>query len=99
VRDLLFVPMNRNYYVYILAGRSRTLYTGVTNNLQRRMTEHRDGLVPGFTSKYHVFRLVQAEVFGDVRDAIAREKQIKARRREKKIRLIQSHKPGMGRFG
>ncbi len=70
--------MNRTYFVYILASRSRTLYTGVTNNLQRRIVEHRDGLVPGFTSRYRIFRLVHFEAFADIRDAIAREKEIKA---------------------
>lgn len=83
--------MSRSYYVCILASRSRNLYIGVTNNLSRRMIEHRDGLVPGFTSKYRIFRLVHSETFADIRDAIAREKEIKAWRREKKIRLIQFH--------
>jgi putative endonuclease len=81
--------MSRTYYVYILASRSRSLYTGVTNNLSRRLIEHRQGLVPGFTSKYRVFRLVHCEVFADIRDAIAREKEIKGWRREKKVQLIQ----------
>ena len=93
VRDLLLssASMSRSYYVYILASRSRSLYTGVTNDLSRRLIEHRRGLVPGFTSKYRVFRLVHFEVFGDIRDAIAREKEIKGWRREKKVRLIQFH--------
>lgn len=85
--------MNRAYCVYILASRSRNLYTGVTSNLQRRMVEHRERLVPGFTSRYGIFRLVHFEVFGDIRDAIAREKEIKAWRREKKIWLIERHNP------
>ena len=82
-----------SYYIYILASRTRSLYTGVTNDLSRRMTEHRDGLVAGFTSRYRIFRLVHVEAFGDVRDAIAREKEIKGWRREKKVWLIQSHNP------
>jgi putative endonuclease len=53
------------------------LYAGVTNDLQRRMIEHRQGLVPGFTFRYKIFRLVHCEQFEDVRDAIAREKEIK----------------------
>jgi putative endonuclease len=57
------------------------------------MVEHRDGLVPGFTARYQVFRLVHFEVFGDIRSAIAREKEIKAWRREKKIWLIKRHNP------
>jgi putative endonuclease len=69
--------MCNTYCVYVLASRSRNLYTGVTNNLERRMIEHRQGLVPGFTSRYQVFRLVHFELFGDIRDAIAREKEIK----------------------
>ncbi len=85
--------MNRTYCVYILASRSRNLYTGVTSNLQRRMVEHREGLVPGFTTRYRVFRLVHFEVFGDIRCAIAREKEIKAWRREKKAWLIERQNP------
>lgn len=85
--------MSNTYCVYILASRSRNLYTGMGNNLERRMIEHRQVLVPGFTSRYRIFRLVHFELFGDVRDAIAREKEIKAWRREKKIRLIESHNP------
>ncbi len=85
--------MSRTYFVYILASRSRTLYTGVTSNLQRRIAEHRDGLVPGFTARYRIFRLVHFELFGDIRYAIAREKEIKAWRREKKIWLIELHNP------
>jgi putative endonuclease len=81
--------MDKTYCVYVLASASRNLYTGVTNNLQRRLVEHREGLVPGFTSRYRVFRLVHYEVFNDVRVAIAREKEIKAWRREKKIWLIE----------
>ncbi len=65
------------YYVYILSSRSRTLYTGVTNNLARRISEHRQGLVPSFTSRYRIDRLVYYEPYQDVRAAIAREKQIK----------------------
>ncbi len=85
--------MNRTYCVYILASRSRNLYTGVTSHLQRRIAEHRDGLVPGFTTRYRIFRLVHFELFGDIRYAIAREKEIKAWRREKKIWLIERHNP------
>ena len=85
--------MNRTYCIYILASRSRNLYTGVTDNLERRMIEHRQGLVPGFTTRYKVFRLVHLETFADIRDAITREKEIKGWRREKKIRLIRRHNP------
>ncbi|HEV2349424.1 MAG TPA: GIY-YIG nuclease family protein [Terriglobia bacterium] len=80
----------KTYYVYILASKSRTLYTGVTNNLERRVVEHRRKLVPGFTARYNINRLVFFEVFHDALDAIAREKQIKAWSRIKKIALIES---------
>ena len=85
--------MSRTYWIYILASRSRNLYVGVTNDLQRRMMEHRQGLVPGFTSRYKIFRLVHCEQFADIRDAIAREKEIKGWRREKKIWLIGRDNP------
>ena len=85
--------MQQPYYVYILASRSRNLYTGVTNNLERRLAQHRFGLVPGFTKRYRIFRLVHYEMFGDIRLAIAREKQIKAWRRERKLWLIQRNNP------
>ena len=85
--------MSNTYCVYILANRSRGLYTGMSNNLDRRMIEHREELVPGFTSRYRIFRLVHFELFGDVRDAIAREKEIKGWRREKKLWLIKRHNP------
>ena len=85
--------MSQTYCVYTLASRSRNLYTGVTDNLERRMIEHREGLVPGFTTRYKVFRLVHFELFGDIRDAIAREKEIKGWRREKKVWLIKRNNP------
>ncbi len=83
----------RNYYVYILSSFMRTLYIGVTNDLQRRICEHKQKLVPGFTSKYDVDRLVYFEEFADVRDAIAREKQLKKWARLKKDRLIETINP------
>jgi putative endonuclease len=85
--------MPKTYVVYILASRSRTLYTGVTNNLQSRLVQHREKLNPGFTSRYNVARLVYFEVLGDIRVAISREKQIKAWRREKKVQLIERGNP------
>jgi putative endonuclease len=83
----------RTFCVYILASRSRDLYTGVTNNLERRMVEHREGLVAGFTSRYRISRLVHYEVFTDIRYAIVREKEVKGWRRKKKIWLIQRENP------
>lgn len=83
----------RDYYVYIMTNRSGTLYTGVTNDLERRGYEHRRKLVPGFTRKYDITRLVYYETTADVRDAIAREKQIKSWRRSKKVALIRGLNP------
>ena len=85
--------MNRTYCIYILASRSRNLYTGVTGNLEPRMVEHRQGLVPGFATRYRIFRLVYFEFFSDVRAAITREKEIKGWRREKKVWLIERNNP------
>jgi putative endonuclease len=81
------------HYVYVLTNHSRTLYIGVTNNLERRLQEHGEKKVPGFTADYLIDRLVYYEQFGDVRDAIAREKQLKGWRREKKIALIEKRNP------
>ena len=67
----------KTYYVYIMANKSRTLYTGVINNLERRVLQHRRKLVPGFTSRYKINRLVYYETFGDARAAINRETEIK----------------------
>jgi len=80
----------KTYCVYIMASASRTLYTGVTNNLERRVLEHRGKVVPGFSAQYNINRLVFYEACGDVRAAIAREKQIKGWVRKKKIALIES---------
>ncbi len=85
--------MSRQFYVYIMSNASKTLYTGVTNSLERRVSEHKQKLLPGFTSKYRATRLVYYEVFSDIRDAIAREKQIKGWLRAKKIALIESVNP------
>jgi putative endonuclease len=83
----------KTFYVYIMAGKFRTVYTGVTNNLERRVREHKLRLVPGFTSKYRIDRLVHFEAFNDVRAAIQREKQIKGWLRSKKVALIVSANP------
>ena len=82
-----------NYYVYIATNRSRTLYTGVTNDLVRRMAEHRASEIDGFTKKYRIKRLVYYQHTTDVNAAIAREKQIKKWRREKKLKLIEQMNP------
>ncbi len=78
----------KRYYVYILASLSGTLYIGITSNLEKRMVEHKEGLIRGFTKQYSVHRLVYFESYDDVRNAIHREKQLKGWRREKKIALI-----------
>jgi len=79
------------YFVYILTNRSGTLYVGVTNNLLRRLYEHKHKLIPGFTERYNMDRLVHYEHTPDVRAAIAREKQIKGWLRSKKVALIEEH--------
>jgi putative endonuclease len=83
----------RTCYVYILTNVSRTLYIGVTNDLERRMAEHRRKMSPGFTRAYNVTLLVHVEPFTSASDAIAREKQLKRWSREKKVRLIESENP------
>jgi putative endonuclease len=89
-----FCTAVKNYWVYIMSGRTRTLYVGVTNDIARRADEHKRKSVPGFTSKYHLDRLVYFEEHASIRDAIDREKQIKSWRREKKVALIESLNPG-----
>jgi putative endonuclease len=81
------------YFVYIMSNHSRTLYTGVTNDLFRRVTEHKGKLIPGFTRKYNVTKLVYFEETNDIREAITREKQIKGWIRVKKVALIKKENP------
>ncbi|MGR3292611.1 MAG: GIY-YIG nuclease family protein [Candidatus Scalindua sp.] len=83
----------RQYYVYILANRTKTIYTGVTNNLQRRIFEHKHLMTKGFAYKYKLTKLVYYEVGRDIKVAISREKQIKGWLRKKKIALIESVNP------
>ena len=79
----------KTYFVYIMTNQGRTtLYTGVTNSLVRRVSQHRQGDVPGFTHRYNINRLMHYESFNDIRDAIARERQIKGWSRAKKDALI-----------
>ena len=85
----------KEYYVYILSNKSGTLYTGVTNNLERRVYEHKNKLIEGFTKKYNINRLVYFESTDDVTAAIAREKQIKGMLKSKKIELIKIMNPKM----
>jgi putative endonuclease len=81
------------FWVYIVSSVSGTLYIGVTNYIEKRVREHKDGLIEGFSKKYKCTRLVYYESFDAVRKAISREKQLKRWRREKKIALIESINP------
>lgn len=80
----------RSYYVYILASKSQTLYVGITNNLERRVSEHKRKLIPGFTKKYNIDRLMYFQEFHDVNQAIENEKRIKKWNRNKKLFLIKT---------
>ena len=84
----------KNYYVYILTNKSKTLYIGVTNNLERRIFEHKNKLIDGFSKKYNLTRLVYFEVLNSIEDAIKREKQLKNWHRQWKINLIEEHNKG-----
>src|SRR5215216_1919073 len=85
--------MSKEYYAYIVTNKSRTLYTGVTNDLVRRVYEHKKKLIKGFTSKYNIQYLVYYEITSSIYSAIQREKQIKGWLRSKKIALIESTNP------
>ena len=91
------MPKNRRFFVYIVTNRPRShvLYTGVTGNLPHRIFQHKNKLIPGFTSKYNLTRLVYYEEFVYPDAAIAREKEIKAWRRSKKIHFDRSHEPSL----
>jgi putative endonuclease len=85
----------KNYFIYILASRKNgTIYIGMTNGLQKRVAEHKEGLNDGFTKKYEVNELVYYEIFDNPIDAISREKQLKKWNREWKTRLIEKSNPG-----
>ena len=85
--------MSNQCYVYIMTNRSGTLYIGVTSDLLRRVHEHKTKIIEGFTKKYRLSQLVYYEVGEDIREAIAREKQLKGWRRSKKVALINSRNP------
>lgn len=86
--------MNKQYYVYIMTNKRNTvLYTGVTGDLIKRVYEHKNNTIEGFTKKYNVNKLVYYEIFKNSASAISREKQIKAGSRDKKIILIESMNP------
>ena len=82
-----------NYYVYILTNKSNTLYIGITNDLIRRLYEHKNKLIAGFTKKYNIDKLIYYEVFDDPESAIQREKEIKGWTRKKKLELIKKVNP------
>ena len=87
--------MGNQYYVYIMTNKNnKVLYTGITNDLKRRIYEHKEKFVAGFTTKYNVSKLVYYEIFGDPENAILREKKIKAGSRQKKIDLINGMNEG-----
>src|SRR4051812_36116188 len=83
----------KQYYVYIMSNKTRTLYIGMTNNLERRVYEHKHKLIDGFTSRYDLTQLVWFEATNDVRDAIALEKRLKGWVRVKKVALIEDMNP------
>ena len=83
----------RTYYVYIMSSLSRSLYTGVTNNLERRVAEHKERRCGSFTARYNIDRLVYFEEFDDINQAIVRESEIKQMARRMKIALIESTNP------
>ncbi|MDA0988414.1 MAG: GIY-YIG nuclease family protein [Chloroflexi bacterium] len=85
--------VTNQYYVYILTNRTRRLYVGVTNDLLRRIYEHKQKLIPGFTSTYNLTRLAYYETTTDVHSAISREKQVKSWRRAKKMALVETINP------
>ena len=81
------------FWVYIMASKSRRIYTGMTNDIERRVREHKEGRIEGFTRKYRINRLVCVERFHYMGNAIAREKQIKGLDRSKRVALIESANP------
>ena len=88
------MPSQRRYYVYLLTNwNNKVMYVGLTNDLERRVYEHKHKLVEGFTQKYNVNKLVYFEETGDVNAALAREKEIKKWRREKKNNLVRAMNP------
>ena len=88
------MQQERQYYVYMLTSKTRRLNFGMTNDLTHRVWQHRTRLLKGSPSRYNINRLVWYESTSQVLDAIAREKQVKSRRREKKIELIEADNPG-----
>ncbi|MHB8139227.1 MAG: GIY-YIG nuclease family protein [Smithellaceae bacterium] len=87
--------MNKQFYVYIMTNKNNTvLYTGVTSDLNKRVYEHKNKLMEGFTKRYNIDKLVFYEVYDDINNAITREKQMKSGTRAKKIKLIEEMNSG-----
>ena len=87
---------SKQYYIYILTNKYNTVfYTGVTNNLARRIYEHKNKLIPGFTAQYNIWKLIYYEEYISIDDALNREKQVKNYRREKKFKLIKVLNPSL----
>jgi putative endonuclease len=84
---------DKYYFVYIMANDHGTIYVGVTGDLQERVVQHKEGTVGCFTKKYHCHKLVYFEEFGEICEAIAREKQLKGWKRERKVELIKKMNP------
>ena len=93
------ITVAKRYYVYLTTNASRTLYVGVTSDLVRRVAEHRTKAFGGFTARYNIGQLVYFEETADVREAIAREKQIKRWSRRKKVALIEALNPSWADLG
>lgn len=91
--------MEKQYYIYILRNKSGNFYIGITNDLIRRLWEHKNKLVKGFTEKYNVDKLIYYEVYNDPENAISREKQLKNWNRKKKISLITKFNPRFEEIG
>jgi putative endonuclease len=85
----------REYAVYMMGNVSGTLYTGVTGNLVQRVHQHREGRLKGFAKRYHITQLLYVEYYGNVHEALAREKQLKGWKRKRKIALVRSANPQM----
>ena len=87
--------MRKQYYVYILESRTKTLYLGITNDLVRRVYEHKNKMIEGFTKKFNIDRLIYYEEFDDIEEAILREKRLKKWNREWKLNLIRTTNPDL----
>jgi putative endonuclease len=88
--SVVVFSMEKRFCVYIMSNVSKMLYVGVTNDLEKRVLQHKSKPIPGYTQKYNLFKLVYIESFGNIREAIRREKQIKGWLRAKKVALIES---------